>query len=204
MMKKIIATSIVTATLASGSAFAAGAQTGVVIGGDIGYTMPSGYLKDIDPDSTADNKNGNIAGGIFIGYDMALSQMLSVGLELDGQYAYNLAKTTDSGITVKVSNLSIPLFLTGKFYIPNTGGLNLFGKAGYAYNRLNVSADAGSNASLSDNTNLWRPVVAGGVGYQLQQFNIFAQYQYNWLPYQGQNGGYSTLSLGLSYTIPTM
>jgi len=201
-MRKIIATSIITAALASGSAFAAGAQTGVVIGGSVGYTVPTGYLKDIGG-SGADNTNGNIAGGLQIGYDFALNKMLSVGAELGGQYAYELSKVESGGATGKYSNLSIPLFLTGKFYMPWVNGLNVFGKAGYAYNRLNASVDTGiSGLTVSENTNLWRPVVAGGVGYQIQQFNIFAQYQYNWLKYQGTNGGYNTLSLGLTYTIP--
>ena len=37
-MKKIIATSIIAAAFVSGSAFAAGAQIGLALGGNVGYT----------------------------------------------------------------------------------------------------------------------------------------------------------------------
>ncbi|GGG00303.1 MULTISPECIES: outer membrane beta-barrel protein [Cysteiniphilum] len=201
-MKKIIATTIAAAALISGSAFAAGAQTGLVLGGSVGYTMPTGYLKDIGTGTGVDNKNGNIAGSLLVGYDYALSPLFSVGVELDGQYAYEISKSSLAGNSIKLSNVSVPLFLTGKFFIPEAMGLNVFGKAGYAYNRLSSKVEVSGSSSTTTNTNLWRPVVAGGIGFQVQQFNIFAEYQYNWLPYQGTNGGYGTASLGLTYTLP--
>ncbi|WP_440615983.1 outer membrane protein [Cysteiniphilum sp. 6C5] len=216
-MKKIIATTVAAAALISGSAFAAGAQTGLVVGGNLGLATPTGKLKLDDQYNAAKNlgatsasqDTGNIAGGLFIGYDYALSPMLTVGVELGGQYAYEVSKlsATVSGLSGdgKVSVVTVPLFLTSKFYIPHTGGLNVFAKAGYAYNRVNetYNGDLATAAGLSDmHINLWRPVVAGGIGYQLQQFNIFAQYQYNWLPYKGENSGLGTLSAGVAYTLP--
>lgn len=200
-MKKIIATTVAAATLISGAAFAAGAQTGLVLGGSVGYTMPTGGAKDLGG-AGWDNKNGNIAGSLLIGYDYALSPLFSVGVELDGQYAYEISKSSLAGNKYKLSNVSVPLFLTGKFFIPEAMGLNVFGKAGYAYNRLSGKVEVSGGSSTTTNTNLWRPVVAGGVGFQLQQFNIFAEYQYNWLPRAGLNAGYATASLGLTYTLP--
>lgn len=217
-MKKIIATTVAAAALISGSAFAAGAQTGLVMGANLGLATPTGYMKGDNivnainslPISTSVSQDtGNIAGGLFIGYDYALNPMVSLGVELGGQYAYEVSKVsaTVAGLSGdgKVSVISIPLFLTGKFYIPHTGGLNVFAKAGYAYNRVNekYSGDLATAVGASDaHSNLWRPVVAGGIGYQLQEFNIFAQYQYNWLPITGQNGGLGTISAGVSYTLP--
>lgn len=197
-MKKIIATTVAAASLISVSAFAAGAQTGLVLGGSVGYTMPTGNIKDL-AGTGFNNKNGNIAGSLLIGYDYALSPLFSVGIELDGQYAYQLSKSSLGANSVKLSNVSVPLFLTGKFFIPKAMGLNIFGKAGYAYNRLLYKTEGTLSAN---DTTLWRPVVAGGIGFQVQQFNIFAEYQYNWLPYQGLNAGYGTASLGLTYTLP--
>ncbi|MBK2125232.1 outer membrane beta-barrel protein [Fangia hongkongensis] len=200
-MRKIIATSIIATALASGSAFAAGAQTGVVLGGNIGYGYATnGWTKD-DADLSG-SKNGNLAGGLFIGYDFALNKMLSVGVELGGQYAYQLVKESDGD---KLNAWSVPLFATAKFYIPHAMGLNIFGKFGYAYNRLTTSGNyvaTGLSGNDIDGKNLWRPVAAGGLGFQVQQFNIFAQYQYNWLPVYGKNGGYGTISGGVSYTLP--
>ena len=195
-MKKIIATSVIAAAFAGSTAFADGAQTGLVVGANLGYAYAvNGWIKDAA--DLPGFKTGNMAGGAFVGYDAALNQMFSVGLELDAQYAYKLVSA--SGI--KLNAWSVPLFLTGKFYIPQTDGLNIFGKAGYAYNRLTVSTSY-AGVTLSDDENLWRPVAAAGVGYQIQQFNIFAQYQYNWVPLQGENGGYGTLSGGVSYMLP--
>ncbi|WP_395947732.1 outer membrane protein [Caedibacter taeniospiralis] len=218
MMKKIIATTVAATALISGSAFAAGAQTGLVLGGNLGLATPTGVWKSDNavnainnlPISTSVSQDtGNVAGGLFVGYDYALNRMLSVGIELGGQYAYETTKisATITGVSgdYKASIITIPLFLTGKFYIPHTGGLNIFAKAGYAYNRINekYSGNLATAVGASDtHMNLWRPVVAGGIGYQLQQFNIFAQYQYNWLPYQGENGGLGTISAGVSYTLP--
>ncbi|WP_151192810.1 outer membrane protein [Cysteiniphilum sp. JM-1] len=215
-MKKIIATTVAAAALISGSAFAAGAQTGLVMGANLGLATPTGNLKGDDLYNSAKNNpfvtsasqdTGNIAGGLFIGYDYALNPMLAVGIELGGQYAYEVTKikvsdASGNSLSLKASVISVPLFLTGKFYIPHTGGLNVFAKAGYAYNRINVTLDTTGLPSQDDHQTLWRPVIAGGIGYQLQQFNIFAQYQYNWLPYNGQNSGLGTLSAGVAYTLP--
>jgi len=212
-MKKIIATTVAAAVLISGSAFAAGAQSGMVIGANLGLATPTGHMKEDDlvhamtaaGASTSQDK-GNVAGGLFIGYDYALNPMLAVGLELGAQYAYEITKVSGSlgGFTDgnKISVITVPMFLTGKFYIPHTGGLNLFAKMGYAYNRIDTKAEGNAGVLANKDTTLWRPVVAGGIGYQLQQFNIFAQYQYNWLPYQGENSGLGTISAGVSYTIP--
>ncbi|WP_116963940.1 outer membrane beta-barrel protein [Fastidiosibacter lacustris] len=213
-MKKIIATSIVAAALISGSAFAANAQTGMVMGGNLGYTMPSGDFKNIGnnqnyfgPNSGANNKNGNIAGGLFAGFDYAISPMFSLGAEVGVQYANQFAKYSLANVSGKANLLSIPLFLVGKFYIPGVDGLNVFGKAGYAYNQLGVKVEA-AGVKTTINDNRFDPVVAAGVGYKIGQANIFAQYQYNWLKYQQDSatpklkGGLSTISLGLSYTLP--
>ncbi|WHN65196.1 outer membrane beta-barrel protein [Cysteiniphilum sp. QT6929] len=189
-MKKIIATTVAAAALISGSAFAAGAQTGLVLGGNVGYAYSqNGWLKNAN--NLPGGKNGNIAGGLLIGYDFALSPMFSVGVELGGQYFNKIAKN-DAG---KLNMWSVPLFATAKFYIPGAMGLNVFGKAGYAYNKLTGDTDGMA-------TNLWRPVAATGLGFQISQINIFAQYQYNWLPLYGYNAGESTVSVGLTYTLP--
>jgi opacity protein-like surface antigen len=203
-MKKIIATTVAAAALISGSAFAAGAQTGMVMGGNLGYAMPSGDFKDIGGSTGTDNKNGNIAGGLFAGFDYALDPMYSLGIEWGVQYASKFAKTTLSGAEISTNLLSVPLFLTGKFYIPGIDGLNVFGKAGYAYNQI-----TGKSSGISTNTedNHFDPVVAAGVGYKINQVNIFAQYQYNWLKVDqatssSLKGGLSAISVGLSYTLP--
>ncbi len=205
-MKKIIATTVAAAVLISGSAFATNAQTGLVMGGSLGYATASGDLKAND--DGADNKNGNIAGGLFAGFDYAIDPMWSVGAEWGVQYANEFSKASAAGASVKLSLLSIPLFMVGKFYIPGIDGLNVFAKAGYAYNQLGSKNTDNTGTSSTTTDNRFNPVVAAGLGYKIGQMNVFAQYQYNWLKYQAASdentlkGKLSTISVGVSYTLP--
>ncbi len=206
-MKKIIATTVAAAALISGSAFATNAQTGLVMGGSLGYATASGDLKaNVDG---ADNKNGNVAGGLFAGFDYAIDPMWSVGAEWGVQYANEFSKASAAGgLSTKLSLLSIPLFVVGKFYIPGVDGLNVFAKAGYAYNQLGSKTTDNTGTSSTTTDNRFNPVVAAGLGYKIGQMNVFAQYQYNWLKYQAASntdtvkGKLSTISVGGSYTLP--
>lgn len=191
MIKKIALASAVAASLASTSVMANEATTGVVVGLYGGYAKPlNGWMKDAK--STAGGKVGNLAGGGLLGFDFALNPMLSVGVEADAQYFYKIAKA-NSG---KMNLYTGILFLTGKFYIPETGGLNLFAKAGYALNKRN-----GDLYSTTPKT-LYRPAAAAGVGYQIDNINIFGQFQYNWMKLYGKNSGYGAAFVGASYTFP--
>ena len=112
------------------------ATTGVVVGLYGGYAKPlNDFLKDVKDEPGG--KIGNFAGGGLLGFDFALNPMLSVGVEADGQYFYKIVECN----TGKLNLYTGILFLTGKFNIPETGGLNLFAKAGYALNKLNGDTD---------------------------------------------------------------
>ena len=88
------------------------------------------------------------------------------------------------------------LFLTGKLYIPKSNGLNLFAKAGYALHKFQ-----GDRTCIKI---LYRPVIAGGISYNIEKIDIFLTGQYNFLPYKAQNGGHGSLFLGLSYSLPSI
>ena len=188
MIKKIALASVVAASLASTSVMANEATTGVVVGLYGGYAKPlNGWMKEST--NLTNLKSGNFAGGGLLGFDFALNPMLSVGVEADGQYFYKIRKADDYKLNIYTGIL----FLTGKFYIPETGGLNLFAKAGYALNKLKAEGS---------NTTAYRPAAAGGVGYQIDNVNIFVEGQYNWVPLGGKNGGYGAAFVGASYTFP--
>ncbi|MBK2125360.1 outer membrane beta-barrel protein [Fangia hongkongensis] len=218
LVKKTMIAAAVASTLIAGSAFAAGAQTGLVLGGNLGYGYAqNGTIKN-GLEGSGNQSNGGLAGGVFVGYDYAISKMISVGVEADLQYAHNVAGgsgkydyfVADGASSYRTNVFSLPLFLTAKFYVPGVNGLNVFGKFGYAYNRVTTVSSATDNligfnvndSKLSQTTNLWRPVMAGGIGYQIDNVNIFAQYQYNFLRNGGNNSGYSTFTGGVSYTLP--
>lgn len=188
-MKKIVllSTAAMLGILSSNTALAfdfnlshkdAGAKTGIVVGGNLGYSFAQNKFTSYD---------GNFAGGIFAGYDYAFSKHYSLGVEADWQYAYQIDKQINDD---RISIWSIPIFAVGKYYIHNYEAINLFGKLGYAYNHT---------SNFGEDT-LWRPVAAIGAGYDIGDFNIFAQYQYNWLDHGEVDFGQGTVSLGLSYT----
>ncbi|WP_440992570.1 outer membrane beta-barrel protein [Cysteiniphilum litorale] len=178
-MNKIIGLSAI--ALLSISAANAGAQSGLVVGGNVGYSFAQNGFA---------NHKGGVAFGGLVGYDYALNQSVSVGAEMDLQYANQVSKTAGNKINV----WNVPLFLVGKYYFGSNKQFNVFGKAGYAWNRV------GANDNYSK---IFRPVVAVGAGYQLSRtMNVFAQYQYNWLPQGGHSMGQATASVGLTYTIP--
>ncbi|WHN65116.1 outer membrane beta-barrel protein [Cysteiniphilum sp. QT6929] len=202
----ILATSLL---IASGNAqMQAQAQTGLLAGVKLGYSLPSGDFKNLLKNSNNSTKDGGISGGFFTGFDYAINPIISVGAEWGADYAHQFSQVSDSTNTgnLKLSLLSIPLFITSKLYVPGVSGLNVFGKVGYAYNRISGKlSDVSSDISSSH----FDPVVAAGVGYKIAQFNLFAQYQYNWLKSDAlvnlQNtslkGGLSTISIGASYTL---
>jgi len=209
MIKKTILTSVLATLIVNSSVIANEAKTGLVLGLYGGYGMPTGWLKEKTRkeggvSTTTKKKSYSPTVGALLGYDFALDNTLSVGAEADFHYIHN-QKYDISSIPAGVTGNSTTkmyigmLFLTGKFYVPGTNGLNLFAKSGYGYNRLHFK-----HRSSALNRNQWvtlyRPVVAGGIGYNIKDVNIFAQAQYNFLPYHGNNGGYATLSLGASYT----
>ena len=178
-MNKIIGLSAI--ALLSISAANAGAQSGLVVGGNVGYSFAQNGFA---------NHKGGVAMGGLVGYDYALNRSVSVGAEMDLQYANQVSKTAGNKINV----WNVPLFLVGKYYFGSNKQFNVFGKAGYAWNRV------GAN---DDYSKTFRPVVALGAGYQLSRtLNVFAQYQYNWLPQGGHSMGQATASVGLTYTIP--
>lgn len=189
-MKKLLSIALVSSSLlvASGAVFAK-AQTGIVVGGQANWTFASG-----DITTGTSTKSGFGVGGL-LGFDYALNSAFSLGLEVDGQYAFNTLKLGNT----KVSFLSVPVYLVGKFYIPDVlDGLNVFGKVGGSYNHLTYTN--------SPNGGAFNFSAAAGVGYEvMDNLNIFAQYQYIAIAKKtnvNPKGALQNISLGLTYTIP--
>lgn len=212
-MKKTIATLMATAVLASSVAYANSniATSGMTFSANVGYATPSGDLK-AEKDDGVSASNGNVSFGGAIGYDFAISQMFTLGAEVGVQYTPDFAKESEDGASLKESVLSVPILAVAKFYVPNVDGLNLFAKAGIAYNHWKAKG-SGSIDDIeglipvpSASNNNWNGVVAAGVGYDINNFNIFAQYTYNWLKVSAfdetAKGGINTFALGVGYKLP--
>ncbi len=180
---------------------------GLTLKANIGLASPHGDFKAPTNDIVNESvTNGNASYGLAMGYDFAINPMVTIGPEVGLQYAPDFSKieSTTSNDSEKQTNLSIPLMVAVKFYIPDVEGLSLFAKGGLAYNHWKIDGDV----SLHDVN--WNGVLGGGIGYDINQFNIFAQYTYNWLKVDKQeqnlsaegSGGIGTLAIGVGYRFP--
>ena len=225
MMKKTIIAVAASTALLSGVAMAQGATTGLVTGLQAGYAkfVPnSGIPVGISSTSVGTAKNGGLYFGGILGYDYAINSMVSVGVETGLNYGHNIADGSDAGsglgsssYSLSTSTLDIPVMATVKFYVPHTGGLNVFAKGGYAYNRqkttgsVTASIPAPTTVSLNSTNTQWNPIAVGGVGYQIDSFNVFTQYTYifgtktnSTSGSAGDTAAMNALTAGVTYTIP--
>lgn len=123
--------SITALCLLSTSVFAQSAQTGLVIGAAAGAASTASY----DSSGIASNIT-KIEGGpissVIIGYDLALNQHISLGLESGFGYGYDLASLKADGSDKSMLNQwYIPLLVAGKYTFTN--GVNVFVKGGATY-----------------------------------------------------------------------
>ena len=131
-----------------------------------------------------------MAFGGTIGYDYALLENVSLGLETGINYSPEIATTnitTHNGppqfadeISVKQNNLNIPILLTFKYYL---GNFMINAKGGYScvrqefeqslYDRFSGGIRTNGTTKVSN----WKPMVALGIGYEIiDNLSITAQY----------------------------
>ena len=165
-------------------------------------------------------KNGGLYFGGILGYDYAINSMVSVGVETGLNYGHDIANGSETlnvlpnpiKANINTSTIDIPIMATVKFYIPHTGGLNVFAKGGYAYNRQKTTGSEstlGVTTSINSTNTQWNPIAVGGVGYQIDSFNVFTQYTYifgtktnSTSGSAGDTAAMNALTAGVTYTIP--
>lgn len=190
MKKKILV--IALCALGCNIAFAndAKAVSGPVFGLQAGYSEATGstpsrtYYEGGVSRGGSINYNGNVNFGGFIGYDFAVTDYLTIGPEIGINYTPNIYTNdmnldTGSESGVRYNSLNVPIMLTGKFITPI--GINAFLKGGINFQNLNahnVTCGAGIPCASAQSQNAWTGVIAAGLGYQIDNFNIFAQYMY--------------------------
>ena len=184
---------------ASVSAFAASAQSGVVVGVDGGWAATNHPNL---PGYSTSNHDYTLGG--TLGYNYALSNNLSTGLEAN--YS-NFGKTSYSSPANSGSfkNSALQLLLSGTYLMDN--GFNTFVKVGAANEQSTLSA-SNSEAGVTS----WLPAAAAGLGYTvMKNLDVYGQYEHtfgdNW-----NNANLSTtpskaaalnvFSVGVNYTLP--
>lgn len=204
-MKKLLLATSVALALASSSAFAVTAQSGVYFGAFGGWSFADNpNASSVGPNVSSDNKN-YVWGGT-IGYNYAFARNWLAGLEATyinfGKTSYSSPLIGNNFLTIKAYGPQI--MATGTYLMNN--GFNVFGKVGAIDEKS--KADAGNNQSAT--TTKWIPAAAAGVGYMpIQNLDIALQYEYTF----GDNAknGFNNnnnpiiqnaVTLGFTYTIP--
>ncbi len=199
-MKKITLTFLTgTLSLLSFSLFAASAQSGVFLGIDGGWAAtnhPSvpGYS----------SSNQNYTGGASIGYNYAIANHISTGVEAN--YSdfgkTNYSSTAGSG---NFKNSALQLLLSGTYLMDN--GFNTFVKVGAANQQTSLSVNNSETGVTS-----WLPAAAAGLGYEvMKNLNVYGQYEHTFGS-DWSNTGFSNppskgaslnvFSVGVNYTLP--
>ena len=170
------------------------AATGGVVGAYGGVAWGTrGLLKNAPYGNAYDKSSSGIMGGVTVGYDVAVSDYVSLGLESGLQHNY---KISESHHGEKLSVFSIPTTITSKFFIPNTDGLHFIGKTGFAWNQLII--DEPNNREKDNSIG---PLIAAGIGYKIVDFAFSVQWQHNWMTYRSKENNYAHVSLGITYVI---
>ena len=123
-------------------------------------------------------KEGPIT-SLVIGYDLALNQRISVGLESGFGYGYDLTSLKADGLDKSMLNQwYIPLLVVGKYTFTN--GVNVFIKGGTTYVHQQITNMAAYFAPNIDNSSTdFLPTIVVGAGYKFQNgINIGGQFSY--------------------------
>lgn len=199
-MKKIGLRLAVCAALAvSGSAFAAD-RTGIVVGGDLGYSFLSSYPSSIDGYLT--KKNSHFAWGVYGGYQYGLNEMFALGVDVgyngDGSVKY----TNALGASRKGTQDDVSVLLGATYYLDQTG-FSVFGKVGAA----RVTEKRSGNSSNGGSIHKTFPKVALGAGYMVMP-NLNVNFSYDHTFGGGKDDldskpqSIDRIMLGVSYLIP--
>ena len=192
----------------------------------VGRADPSGNLSKLvytehQTDTTVPTeKTGGWQLGMKLGYQHEINRIFSLGVESGFQHFNKFAKFGHpSAIPYFTYSMnSVPFFIVGDFYLPTTvnvvKNLNFFIKGGYSYNDLKLTFHSDPNARFPDSTyskHSFNPVATVGIGYTYHQFNIFAEYQINWVSVgkkgigeptvNNTNGRLGTASVGVAYLL---
>ncbi len=150
------------------------------IGGGIGYSFAQNEFPSYD--------HGGFSSNLSVGYEKAISRRVNLGIESDFHYGNKLASIDGD----QVESVNIPLYLTVRYFLIGNGNdnVNIFAKAGYAYNRL---------IGGGTNYNLWRPALAAGSEYDMGNFGLFGQYQWYSLASGGHSQNQGSFTTGIIY-----
>lgn len=188
-MQKIKLTALGASFMLVASVFAEGGfYTGLSAGyGTIDTNTTNGFSY---PDGASGKGGGNMAGGVFLGYDFNSY----LGIQADYDYIANVEYTmgsTTPGVsgTFSGNQQIIDLGVTGhlpfSLFANSLSGLSIFGKLaiGYTFTSFNggsvvASSDPSLQVSLPSSSSNAVPVLGAGAEYGWSNVGIRAEYDY--------------------------
>ena len=164
----------------SGSALAVTAESGVYLGGSLGWSFAEAPSV-AQMGGASSNIQNNYTLNAVVGYEYALNANFLVGAEMSYIEFGNNAYTYNGlpGLSVTLANSGLQFMGTGTYL--NQNGWNLFLKAGAIDE--NTAVDFGVDNGLIavgnvTNERAWIPAAAVGVGYLLNEhINLALQYE---------------------------
>jgi len=174
-MKRITIITGMALALGASSAFAdVTAQTGVYVGGDLGWSFPENPSKNTVSASSVSNRNFTWGG--TLGFNYAINQNFMAGVEVGYQnFGKNTYSYSSSGLSIATKNYGVQILATATYLMSN--GFNVFGKLGAIDQTTNASGSFIGFSADKDFTQ-WLPAAAIGVGYMpTQNVNIALQYE---------------------------
>lgn len=170
------------ATMAlSAAAFAGGpdtaAKNGIYVEGGVGYVYEN--FHDLNSTFYNSNQTGDFAAVVDAGYRW--NQYLALEA---GWFWLGTADVTNTNI--EVDNWAV--YGAVKLMAPIMHNLDAFFKAGVAYRDSSASANVGGTTIRDDATDVV-PMFAGGVQYDIPQYNLFVAGQYAYIGRLRDNGG---------------
>jgi OOP family OmpA-OmpF porin len=199
MLKKIVVTSLLTASTLAAMTANAALPAGLYVSGQAGYADT--HMKSRLPSSNAVNlANDGLAGRLAIGYKITPNFALELGyLQLSE------GKSNDVNTNTTSYNKQHAIDVAAKGILPLTNNVNLYGKLGVAYLTTNLQQTNGNtttdlNASEGIAQHKWAPEFAVGMGYDITP-NVTVDTSLTHIQVMGNNrpGNINFLAVGVGY-----
>lgn len=197
MLKKILITSVLTASSCTVMNANAALPVGLYVSGQIGYAET--HMKSRVKNNSANFSNDGLAGRIALGYKVTPNFGLEVGYLQLPNAKFNIG-------SVSFSNKQNAIDIDVKGILPITSNVNIYGKLGVAYLTTQLEAKSSKGTTIDLNSvqgidkHTWAPEVAIGMGYDITS-NVTVDTSLTHIQPMGNNrpGNIDFLAVGVAY-----
>lgn len=197
MFKKILITSVLTASACAVINANAALPVGLYVNGQVGYADT--HIKSQVKNNGAGFSNDGLAGRLAIGYKVTPNFALELGYLQLSNAEFNVG-------TSSFSNKQDAIDVAAKGILPITNNVNIYGKLGVAHltTELKGKNAAGKtvdlNAAQGIDKHQWAPEIAIGIGYDITP-NVTVDTALTHIQTLGDNrpGNINFLAVGVGY-----